>query len=159
MHVQDTTWSALDDEQLRGRIFRYPQQKQVHIYRFIALGTPDVFLNNISFDKGQLHSAFVGCDPEIRESTHPCGGGKVNGANSARFRGDVPTADGRRWRHHFYSTQTCQRQKQTSAQGKGQEGSRDQVGDRGAGRRGNFGSAASGIHAQCARAANHKRCT
>ncbi|KAI6144170.1 P-loop containing nucleoside triphosphate hydrolase protein, partial [Pisolithus thermaeus] len=56
----DTTWSALDDEQLRGRIFRYPQKKQVHFYRLIALGTPDVFLNNISFDKGQLHSAFVG---------------------------------------------------------------------------------------------------
>ncbi|KAI6137600.1 P-loop containing nucleoside triphosphate hydrolase protein [Pisolithus tinctorius] len=66
MVIVDATWSALDDEQLRGRIFRYPQQKQVHIYRLIALGTPDVFLNNISFDKGQLHSAFVGCTDDIR---------------------------------------------------------------------------------------------
>ncbi|KAI9457025.1 P-loop containing nucleoside triphosphate hydrolase protein [Boletus coccyginus] len=68
----DTTWSALDDEQLRGRIFRYPQQKQVHFYRLIALGTPDVFLNNISFDKGQLHSAFVGCADEISEWSFIC---------------------------------------------------------------------------------------
>ncbi|KAI6044344.1 P-loop containing nucleoside triphosphate hydrolase protein, partial [Pisolithus marmoratus] len=58
MVIVDTTWSALDDEQLRGQIFCYPQQKQVHIYRLIALGTLDVFLNNISFDKGNLHSAF-----------------------------------------------------------------------------------------------------
>ncbi|KIK74535.1 hypothetical protein PAXRUDRAFT_175455, partial [Paxillus rubicundulus Ve08.2h10] len=66
--VIHTTWSALDDEQLRGRIFRYPQRKQVHVYRLIAVGTPDVFLNNISFDKGQLHSAFVGSVPEFSES-------------------------------------------------------------------------------------------
>ncbi|KIO00764.1 hypothetical protein M404DRAFT_151975 [Pisolithus tinctorius Marx 270] len=67
MVIVDTTWSALDDEQLHGRIFWYPQQKQVHIYRLIALATPDVFLNNISFDKGQLHSTFVGCTDEISE--------------------------------------------------------------------------------------------
>ncbi|KAG8213507.1 hypothetical protein J3R82DRAFT_12050 [Butyriboletus roseoflavus] len=71
MVLVDTTWSALDDEQLRGRIFRYPQQKQVHIYCLIALGTPDVFLNNISFDKGQLHSAFIGTDPVFREMFVP----------------------------------------------------------------------------------------
>ncbi|KIN97685.1 hypothetical protein M404DRAFT_63505, partial [Pisolithus tinctorius Marx 270] len=67
MVIVDTTWSALDDEQLCGRIFQYPQQKQVHIYHLIALATLDVFLNNISFDKGQLHSAFMECMDEISE--------------------------------------------------------------------------------------------
>ncbi|KAH0826428.1 P-loop containing nucleoside triphosphate hydrolase protein [Lanmaoa asiatica] len=62
MVIADTLWSALDDEQLRGRIYRYPQQKQVRFYRLIARGTPDVFLNNIAFDKGMLHLAFVGMD-------------------------------------------------------------------------------------------------
>ncbi|KAG8214947.1 hypothetical protein J3R82DRAFT_10137 [Butyriboletus roseoflavus] len=60
MVVADTLWSVLDDEQLRGRIYRYPQQKQVHFYRLVTRGTPDVFLNNIAFDKGMLHLAFVG---------------------------------------------------------------------------------------------------
>ncbi|KIK74664.1 hypothetical protein PAXRUDRAFT_37029 [Paxillus rubicundulus Ve08.2h10] len=68
MVIVDTTWSALNDEQLQGRIFRYPQRKQVHVYCLIAVGTPDMFLNNISFDKGQLHSAFVGSVPEFSES-------------------------------------------------------------------------------------------
>ncbi|KAF8422282.1 P-loop containing nucleoside triphosphate hydrolase protein [Boletus edulis BED1] len=54
MIMVDTTWSAMDDEQLKGRIFRYPQQKQVHFYRLIALNTPDVFLNNIAFGKARM---------------------------------------------------------------------------------------------------------
>jgi hypothetical protein len=49
----------MDDEQLRGRIYRYPQQKQVHIYRLIAQGTPDVFLNTLAFTKGHMQQAFV----------------------------------------------------------------------------------------------------
>ncbi|KIJ57574.1 hypothetical protein HYDPIDRAFT_104092 [Hydnomerulius pinastri MD-312] len=74
MVIVDTLWSAQDDEQLRGRIYRFPQSKTVHIYRLIALGTPDVFLNTISFDKGQMHQAFVGSYEEIRKyivSTRP----------------------------------------------------------------------------------------
>lgn len=67
--VQDTLWSALDDEQLRGRIYRYPQQKTVQFYRLVARGTPDVFLNNIAFDKGMLHQAFVGIDSHSRKFT------------------------------------------------------------------------------------------
>ncbi|KAI6154544.1 P-loop containing nucleoside triphosphate hydrolase protein [Pisolithus tinctorius] len=63
----DTLWSALEDEQLRGRIYRYPQQKRVHFYRLVARGTPDVFLNNIAFDKGNLHKAFVGMDDQSRK--------------------------------------------------------------------------------------------
>lgn len=69
MSAQDTLWSALDDEQLRGRIYRYPQKKTVHFYRLVARGTPDVFLNNIAFDKGMLHQAFVGIDSHSRRYT------------------------------------------------------------------------------------------
>lgn len=63
---QDTLWSALDDEQLRGRIYRFPQQKIVRFYRLVARGTPDVFLNNIAFDKGMLHNAFIGINDNSR---------------------------------------------------------------------------------------------
>ncbi|KAG2343746.1 hypothetical protein BDR05DRAFT_883628 [Suillus weaverae] len=61
----DTLWSEQDDRQLRGRIYRHPQTKPVHIYRAIALRTADVFLNNISFSKGAMHEAFTGADQEI----------------------------------------------------------------------------------------------
>ena len=56
---QDSTWSALDDEQLRGRVYRFPQPKPVRIYRLIAAHTPDVFLNNLAFAKGHIHDVFV----------------------------------------------------------------------------------------------------
>ena len=52
-------WSVLNDEQLRGHIFCCPQQKQVHFYCLITLHTPDIYLNNISFNKGQLHMVFI----------------------------------------------------------------------------------------------------
>jgi hypothetical protein len=52
---------------LRGRIYRHPQAKEVHVYRAIALKTADVFLNNISFSKGAMHEAFVGADQEFSE--------------------------------------------------------------------------------------------
>lgn len=66
MVVVDTLWSEQDDLQLRGRIYRHPQAKEVHVYRAIALKTADVFLNNISFSKGAMHEAFVGADKEFR---------------------------------------------------------------------------------------------
>lgn len=57
--TQDTTWSAQEDEQAIGRILRYGQQRDVIIYRLIALGSADIILNNISFSKGIMHQAFV----------------------------------------------------------------------------------------------------
>ncbi|KIK23571.1 hypothetical protein PISMIDRAFT_100380 [Pisolithus microcarpus 441] len=69
MIIADTLWSALEDEQLRGRIYRYPQQKEVLFYRLVARGMPDVFLNNIAFDKGNLHKAFIGMDEQSRKYT------------------------------------------------------------------------------------------
>jgi hypothetical protein len=46
---------------------RYPQKKQVHIYRLIAKDTPDVFLNNNSFGKEAIQQAFLGATPKMRE--------------------------------------------------------------------------------------------
>ena len=57
--MQDTTWSAQEDEQAIGRILRYGQTRDVIIYRLIALGSADIILNNISFSKGMMHQAFV----------------------------------------------------------------------------------------------------
>ena len=57
----------MDNKKLRGHIFHYPQQKQVHFYWLIALHTLDVFLNNISFGKGELHTAFIGSDLDIHK--------------------------------------------------------------------------------------------
>ncbi|KZT17921.1 hypothetical protein NEOLEDRAFT_1081787, partial [Neolentinus lepideus HHB14362 ss-1] len=56
----DLLWSAQDDEQLRGRIYRYPQRKSIVIYRLLADNTPDMFLSTISFAKSQIHQAFIG---------------------------------------------------------------------------------------------------
>ncbi|KAG1829710.1 P-loop containing nucleoside triphosphate hydrolase protein [Suillus subalutaceus] len=47
--IVDSLWSATDEGQLIGRIYRPPQLKTVHIYRIVAADTQDVFLNNISF--------------------------------------------------------------------------------------------------------------
>jgi SNF2 family DNA or RNA helicase len=64
---QDTLWSAQEDNQLIGRIWRHPQKKDVHVYRLIADKTPDVFLNNISFDKAAIHNAFTGASTHLSE--------------------------------------------------------------------------------------------
>lgn len=59
-------WSAQEDSQLIGRVWRYPQAKQVHVYRLIAWNTPDVFLNRISFDKATMMKAFTGMTGPMR---------------------------------------------------------------------------------------------
>jgi hypothetical protein len=76
---QGTLWSAQDDHQLIGRVWRQPQKKTVLVYRLIANRTPDVFLNNISFDKGTMLDAFTNSLPKLREhSDVSCGGCVVN---------------------------------------------------------------------------------
>lgn len=52
-------WSVLSDQQLIGRVWRHPQPKKVHVYRLIGDRSPDVLLNNISFDKGFIQAAFA----------------------------------------------------------------------------------------------------
>ena len=49
-------------------MWRRPQNKPVYVYRIIALGTSDVFLNNIGFEKGAMHDAFLGVTPTLRKS-------------------------------------------------------------------------------------------
>ncbi|KAJ7934060.1 P-loop containing nucleoside triphosphate hydrolase protein [Mycena leptocephala] len=63
----DTLWSAQEDRQLIGRIWRQPQPKTVLVYRLIAKNTPDVFLNNISFDKLAMHEAFARATPSMQQ--------------------------------------------------------------------------------------------
>ncbi|CCM06752.1 uncharacterized protein FIBRA_09049 [Fibroporia radiculosa] len=64
--MMDTLWSAQEDSQLIGRVWRHPQPKQVHVYRLIAWNTPDVFLNRISFDKATMMKAFTGMPGPMR---------------------------------------------------------------------------------------------
>ncbi|KAG2062895.1 hypothetical protein BDR04DRAFT_1039611, partial [Suillus decipiens] len=63
----DSLWSATDEGQLIGRIYRPPQPKTVHIYRIVAANTQDVFLNNISFSKAAILDAFTGATPSLRK--------------------------------------------------------------------------------------------
>jgi hypothetical protein len=58
---------------LIGRIWRHPQPKSVQVYRLIAANTADVFLNNNSFDKGAIMTAFAHSSEAISEfsSIHP----------------------------------------------------------------------------------------
>ncbi|KAI5990555.1 hypothetical protein F5J12DRAFT_786493 [Pisolithus orientalis] len=66
MVIVDTMWSALDDEQPHGRMV--PPAKASPCIPAHHLSTPDVFLNNTPFDKGQLHSMFMGCMDEINNN-------------------------------------------------------------------------------------------
>ena len=61
-------WSAVEDEQLTGRCWRFPQAKPVLNYRIIAMNTPDVFLNNMAFNKVAMHEAFINTREAISKS-------------------------------------------------------------------------------------------
>jgi len=50
-----------------GRVWRHPQKKAVEVYRLIGARTSDVFLNNISFDKGVIMQAFAMSSASISE--------------------------------------------------------------------------------------------
>lgn len=63
---QTHNWSVKDDEQLIGRIYRYPQSKTVHIYNLIADHTQDVFSNHIAFTKGVVADSFTNMTPSMR---------------------------------------------------------------------------------------------
>ena len=57
--LKDVLWSVLEDQQLVGQVWWHPQKKPVEVYRLIGANTSDVFLNNISFDKGVIMQAFA----------------------------------------------------------------------------------------------------
>ena len=61
-------WSAQDIEQLLGRAFRPPQQKRVIMYQLVLAGTSDVFINNVSEDKGVMHRALMNVPLALRTS-------------------------------------------------------------------------------------------
>lgn len=60
----------MTDQQLIGRVWRQPQSKQVQIYRLIAGNTPDVLLNNLSFNKGFIQETFMNIGSSLRTSAH-----------------------------------------------------------------------------------------
>ena len=57
----------LSEQQLIGRVWRYPQPKTVHIYRLIGAKSPDIFLNNISFSKGFIQDTFSNIGNKLSE--------------------------------------------------------------------------------------------
>ncbi|TFY74938.1 hypothetical protein EWM64_g9074 [Hericium alpestre] len=59
MIILDVVWDDSADSQAIGHIWRQMQQKHMHIYRLIGSDTPDVVLNNLSFDKGCIMEAFT----------------------------------------------------------------------------------------------------
>jgi hypothetical protein len=67
--LQDCFWSAQDDDQLIGRVHRYPQCKEVFVYRLIAARTADVMLNNLCFAMADLIRLFTTAGP-LGESKH-----------------------------------------------------------------------------------------
>ncbi|CAL1698687.1 unnamed protein product [Somion occarium] len=67
----DTMWSQQEDNQLIGRVWRQPQPKTVHVYRLIAQGTPDVFLNEIAFTKGMMLESFSSASEKMKEWFDP----------------------------------------------------------------------------------------
>ncbi|THH21443.1 hypothetical protein EUX98_g8376 [Antrodiella citrinella] len=64
--VLDMLWSALEDEQLIGRVQRFPQVKDVVVYRLVGDKSPDVFLNNMSFNKLSVAKAFAEATPAVQ---------------------------------------------------------------------------------------------
>jgi hypothetical protein len=64
---QDVLWSVLSEQQLIGRVWRYPQKKRVHIYRLIGARSPDIFLNNISYSKGFIQDSFARIGDNLSE--------------------------------------------------------------------------------------------
>ncbi|KAH8069437.1 P-loop containing nucleoside triphosphate hydrolase protein [Cristinia sonorae] len=63
----DMLWSAIEDQQLIGRAWRFPNTKRVVMYRLIADRTPDVFLNNMAFNKLIMYQAFISTPDIIRK--------------------------------------------------------------------------------------------
>jgi SNF2 family DNA or RNA helicase len=58
---------VLSEQQLIGRVWRYPQPKTVHVYRLIGANSPDIFLNNISFSKGFIQDTFSNIGDKLSE--------------------------------------------------------------------------------------------
>jgi hypothetical protein len=62
---QDPLFSNQELRQVIGRVWRYPQQRQVIVYRLVALNTADTVLQEIAENKDRLLDAFAATDTSI----------------------------------------------------------------------------------------------
>lgn len=63
--LKDGCWSAQEDKQLQGRVWRIGQRSHVVIYRILILQTADISLNVIASDKAIMQSAVLGDNQTI----------------------------------------------------------------------------------------------
>lgn len=56
---QDQTWSAQDERQIDGRVWRQPQDKEVIIYHILADQTSDIMLSTLASTKSDMLDAFL----------------------------------------------------------------------------------------------------
>lgn len=48
----------MDHDQLVGRVWRYPQEKEVIFYHLVALGTPDIRMIDLASKKAIMADTF-----------------------------------------------------------------------------------------------------
>lgn len=69
--TQDVPWSGLDERQLIGRLYRYPQRKQVIVYHFITWDKADRKLHNLACDKIMIMDSFSMSGPALSKYCQP----------------------------------------------------------------------------------------
>jgi superfamily II DNA or RNA helicase len=68
LHLQDPLFSNQEFRQIVGRVWRYPQQRQVIVYHLLALGAADTILQQIAGNKDKLLEAFVASSNVVAKS-------------------------------------------------------------------------------------------
>lgn len=71
IYKQDRLWSWVDMIQLIGRLWRYPQKKEVLVYHFLAKNTTDDIILELSTDKLKMLHSFFSANPVIRHISAP----------------------------------------------------------------------------------------
>ena len=64
---QDQTWSAQEEHQIRGRLYRQGQKHDVVCYHLIAQNTADMVLSSLAQGKKQMMEAFLSTDKAKRK--------------------------------------------------------------------------------------------
>jgi SNF2 family DNA or RNA helicase len=65
---QDSLWSAMEEAQLIGRLHRYPQKRDIVVYRLLACDTFDVWLHQVSATKGSFLEWLAGAPPGMSKT-------------------------------------------------------------------------------------------